>query len=487
DLIVSLLAILSAGGAYVPLDTSYPAERLAFMLEDSRASLVLSHSALALRLPSGSHRTLCLDEIADAVASRPSSPPRLSISPQGLAYVIYTSGSTGRPKGVSVPHQAVIRLVMHSNFFALRADDVVLHLAPIAFDASTFEVWAPLLNGARLALFPSSPPSAESLAHAVSLFRVSTLWLTAGLFHQLVDSLDDSLLPLLQPLRTLLAGGDVLSPSHVRAWLTRLPHCTLVNGYGPTENTTFTCCAPLSDASQVGTSVPLGRPISNTSVFVLDRFGQPSPIGIPGELFTGGDGLARGYLGQPALTAERFVPHPFSTSPGARLYRTGDLARWRADGQLEFLGRTDFQVKLRGFRLELGEIEAALARQPGVREVAVLVREDVPGDKRLVAYLVLAPDSPSVSELRRALQQQLPGYMVPAHLLPLDALPLTPNGKLDRRALPAPDARPSLDTGFVAPQSALEQQLASAWQSVLRLDKVGVHDNFFDLGGNSLL
>ncbi|WP_338270554.1 amino acid adenylation domain-containing protein [Corallococcus caeni] len=487
DLIVSLLAILSAGGAYLPLDTSYPSERLAFMLEDSGASLVLSHSALAPRLPSGSPRTLCLDEVADEIASRPSFPPPLSVSPQGLAYVIYTSGSTGRPKGVSVPHQAVIRLVKESNYFALRADDVVLHLAPTAFDASTFEVWAPLLNGARLALFPASPPSAESLAHAVSLFSVSTLWLTAGLFHQLVDSLDDSLLPLLRPLRTLLAGGDVLSASHVRAWLSRLPHCTLVNGYGPTENTTFTCCAPLSDASQVGASVPLGRPISNTSVFVLDRFGQPSPIGVPGELFAGGDGLARGYRGQPALTAERFVPNPFSASPGARLYRTGDLARWRADGQLEFLGRNDNQVKLRGFRIELGEIEAALARQSGVREVAVLVREDVPGDKRLVAYLVLAPDAPSVSELRRALQQQLPGYMVPAHLLPLDAFPLTPNGKLDRRALPAPDARPSLDTGFVAPQSALEVQLASAWQAVLRLDKVGVHDNFFDLGGNSLL
>ncbi|MFP2903247.1 phosphopantetheine-binding protein, partial [Corallococcus sp. 4LFB] len=213
----------------------------------------------------------------------------------------------------------------------------------------------------------------------------------------------------------------------------------------------------------------------------------PTPFGVPGEVFLGGEGLARGYLGQPALTAERFVPNPFSTSPGARLYRTGDLARWRADGQLEFLGRNDNQVKLRGFRIELGEIEAALARQPGVREVAVLVREDVPGDKRLVAYLVLAPEAPSVSELRRALQQQLPGYMVPAHLLPLDALPLTPNGKLDRRALPAPDARPSLDTGFIAPQSALEVQLASAWQAVLRLDKVGIHDNFFDLGGNSLL
>ncbi|WP_338270093.1 non-ribosomal peptide synthetase, partial [Corallococcus caeni] len=242
----------------------------------------------------------------------------------------------------------------------------------------------------------------------------------------------------------------------------------------------------LLDADATGTP-PIGRAIANSQVYLLDRFGQPTPFGVPGEVFLGGEGLARGYLGQPALTAERFVPNPFSTSPGARLYRTGDLARWRADGQLEFLGRNDNQVKLRGFRIELGEIEAALARQPGVREVAVLVREDVPGDKRLVAYLVLAPDAPSVSELRRALQQLLPGYMVPAHLLPLDALPLTPNGKLDRRALPAPDARPSLDTGFVAPQSALEVQLASAWQAVLRLDKVGVHDNFFDLGGNSLL
>jgi aryl carrier-like protein len=257
------------------------------------------------------------------------------------------------------------------------------------------------------------------------------------------------------------------------------------NLYGPSEDTTYSTAA-LIDSSEAGTP-PIGRAISNSQVYLLDRFGQPSPFGVPGEVFLGGEGLARGYLGQPALTAERFVPNPFSASPGARLYRTGDLARWRPDGQLEFLGRNDYQVKLRGFRIELGEVEAALARQPGVREVAVLVREDVPGDKRLVAYLVLAPEAPSLNDLRRALQQQLPGYMVPAHLLPLSALPLTPNGKLDRRALPAPDARPSLDTGFIAPQSGLEQQLASAWQSVLRLDKVGVHDNFFDLGGNSLL
>ncbi|HEY0514543.1 MAG TPA: amino acid adenylation domain-containing protein [Thermoanaerobaculia bacterium] len=381
-MIVGLLAILKAGGAYVPLDPAYPAERLAWMLADSGSRLLLGQPELLAELPAEVDGTAVVELTADPAG--PAGPEPAGPLPGGLAYVMYTSGSTGRPKGVGVTHRNVVRLVRESGFADLGSDQVFLQLAPISFDASTMELWAPLLNGGRIAVFPPRRPSLEELGEAIARFGVTSLWLTAGLFHQMVDGR----LEALRPLRQLLAGGDVLSPPHVRRALGGLPGLTLINGYGPTEGTTFTCCFPMTGPEQVGSTVLLGRPIGNTRVHVVDAGLRPVPTGVWGELCIGGEGLSRGYLGRPDLTAERFVPDPFAGG-GKRLYRTGDVVRFRPGGRIEFLGRRDGQVKLRGFRVELGEIESALARHPAVRAAAVALRDDGgPAGRRLVAYVV---------------------------------------------------------------------------------------------------
>jgi len=402
---------------------------------------------------------------------------------------MYTSGSTGRPKAVGVTHRNVVRLVRESGFADLGADQVFLQLAPVSFDASTLEIWAPLLNGGRLAIFPPRRPSLEELGEAISRFGVTTLWLTAGLFHQMVDDRLESL----RPLRQLLAGGDVLSPAHVRRALSGLPDVALINGYGPTEATTFTCCAALKEAAPI---VPIGRPIGNTRVYVLGPDLRLVPGGAWGELFAGGDGVSRGYLGSPELTAERFVPDSFAEpgAAGSRLYRTGDVVRWLSDGRVEFRGRRDGQVKVRGFRVELGEIESALARHPEVGAAAVAARETGgSAGRRLVAYVVPRAGEPSVEregllvpELRRFLASVLPEYMLPSGFVLLDALPLTPNGKLDRAALPEPESTAGAGT-WIAPATPLEELLAKVASEVLAVERVGMGDNFFDLGGHSLL
>jgi amino acid adenylation domain-containing protein len=399
-LIVGLLGILKAGGAYVPLDPSYPAERLAWMLADSASRVLLGQRELLAELPEGSElsapgrpgdRIERIELAADlSDLSAVDGPDLTGPLPGGLAYVMYTSGSTGRPKGVGVTHRNIVRLVRWSGFADLGPDQVFLQLAPISFDASTLEIWAPLLNGGRVAIFPPRRPSLEELGEAICRFGVTSLWLTAGLFHQMVESN----LEALRPLRQLLAGGDVLSPARVRRALAGLPDVTLINGYGPTEGTTFTCCFPMTDPDAAGASVPIGRPIGNTRVYVVDPELRPVPIGVRGELCVAGEGLSRGYLGSPETTAERFLPDPFGAAgePGSRLYRTGDVVRCRADGRLEFLGRRDGQVKLRGFRVEVGEIESALARHPRVGAAAVLLRDDGgPAGRRLVAYVAARP------------------------------------------------------------------------------------------------
>jgi amino acid adenylation domain-containing protein len=391
-MIVGLLAILKAGGAYVPLDPSYPAERLAWMLADSGSRLLLGQPELLAELPAELQGMAIVELTADPAdlsdAEGATARPEPAGAPQdALAYVMYTSGSTGRPKGVGVSHRNIVRLVRASGFADLGADQVFLQLAPISFDASTLELWAPLLNGGRVAVFPPRRPSLEDLGEAIARFGVTSLWLTAGLFHPMVEDR----LEALRPLRQLLAGGDVLSPPHVRRALEGLPGLTLINGYGPTEGTTFTCCFPMTAPEQVGATVPLGRPIGNTRVHIVGADLRPVPTGIWGELLAGGQGLSRGYLGRPDLTAERFVPDPFAGG-GERLYRTGDVARFRADGRIEFLGRRDGQVKLRGFRIELGEIESALSRHPGVGAAVVAARDDGgPAGTRLVAYVVPRP------------------------------------------------------------------------------------------------
>ncbi|MFH0341841.1 MAG: amino acid adenylation domain-containing protein, partial [Chromatiales bacterium] len=350
-------------------------------------------------------------------------------------------------------------------------------------DASTFEIWGALLNGARLVIMPSQRAALEDLADTLIRERITTLWLTARLFHLMVDQHLDALMQL----RQLLAGGDVLSVAHVEKFLSATPACRLINGYGPTENTTFTCCYSISQDAKITWSVPIGRPIANTQIYILDPHLNPVPIGVPGELCIGGAGLARGYLNRPELTAEKFIANPFSDEPGARLYKTGDLARYLLDGNIEFLGRLDTQVKVRGFRIELGEIETVLNQHPGVKACAVLAREDAPGDKRLVAYVV-GHKAPAQGELRDFLREKLPEYMLPSVFIVLDKLPVTPNGKLDRKALPAPDdSRPELEAAYVAPRTPTEETLAAIWAEVLKLEKIGIHDNFFDLGGHSLL
>ena len=357
--------------------------------------------------------------------------------------------------------------------------------APISFDASTLEIWGPLLHGGCCALFPGGVPDLDDLEQELRRQRIQTLWLTASLFNTVIDERPHAL----RGIEQLLIGGEALSLPHVRRALELLGSTTrLINGYGPTECTTFACCYPIPQTlSAEAASVPIGRPIGNTRAYVLDRQGEPVPIGVPGELFIGGDGLARGYLNRPELTAERFVSSPLEG--GARMYRTGDQVRWLPDGTLEFLGRLDDQVKLRGFRIELGEIEAALAGHPAVSRCAATVHQDSPGDKRLVAYWLGRTDAAANSgDLREYLRARLPDYMVPAAFVQLHALPLTVHGKINRRALPAPDpTRPDAGLGYVAPRSTLEARLAQIWAEVLRLERVGIHDNFFDLGGHSLL
>jgi aspartate racemase len=378
----------------------------------------------------------------------------------------------------------VVRLVRNTDYASLTAHEVFLQLAPLAFDASTFEIWAPLLNGARLAVFPPDLPTGETLARAVRRHQVTTLWLTAALFHHVVDQVASGL----GPVRQLLAGGDVLSVPHVRRALREWTGIRLINGYGPTENTTFTSCHTITEADAEKPSIPIGRPIANTRVYVLDRHGQPVPVGIPGELYAGGDGLARGYLHRPVLTAARFVPDPWSGDPAARLYRTGDRARWQPDGTLEFLGRTDRQVKIRGFRIEPGEVEVQLGQHPAVRDVAVVVREGPPGEKSLVAYHVPRGEAePRPHELRQYLRDRLPAYMIPAAFVRLPALPLTPNGKVDRAALPDPVAEPDRPAAPPSPPTPMQTLVASVWSEVLKRARVGPQDDFFDLGGHSLL
>jgi amino acid adenylation domain-containing protein len=483
-MIVALLAVLKAGGAYVPLDPLYPRERLEFMVLDADVPVVLTQHTMMQNLPVGSTETICLDLHAEELALESGENLNTTTSPDSLAYVMYTSGSTGRPKGVAVEHRNVVRLVRNTNYATLTASEVLLQFAPISFDAATFEIWGSLLNGAKLALMSAGTPTLGDLGNCLRKYEVSTLWLTAGLFHLMVDNqLED-----LKAVRQLLAGGDVLSVPHVLKAFRELKDCRLINGYGPTENTTFTCCYPITDPASINGSVPIGRPISNTYVYVLDQYLNPAPIGVPGELCIGGEGLARGYLNRPELTAERFIRDPFSGDSNARLYRTGDLVRYRPNSEIEFLGRIDNQVKVRGYRIELGEVEAVLSEHPGVREAVVIVRQDE-GDKHLVAYLVLAGSETLLADdLREFLSRKLPDHMVPSIFVVLEALPLSPNGKVDRGALPAPDGRNmEMNKQFVAPKDELELKLLKIWERVLGVKPICVHDNFFNLGGHSLL
>jgi len=486
DMVVGILGILKAGGAYVPLDLAYPRERIAYMLQDTGAALLLTHSELRDRVPDFQGRLLCVDDEQSSIEQQSETNLECGSASTDLAYVMYTSGSTGQPKGVQIPQRGVVRLVRGANYVDLDAEQVHLLLAPIAFDASTFELWGALLNGARCVCFPDEAPTIQALGEVIRREGVTTLWLTASLFNMIVDEAPETLAGTKQ----LLTGGEALSIAHVRRAQAALPDTQLINGYGPTESTTFACCHPIPNPLPDHLrSIPIGRPISNTRVYVLDASLSPVPVGVPGELYIGGDGLAQGYLGQAELTAERFRPDPFSEEAEARIYKTGDRARVLGDGTLEFLGRIDHQVKIRGFRIEPGEIEAVLTDHAGVRQATVIVQgPEAGGDKHLVAFVVPAEPDLDEAALRTHLSGTLPAYMLPTAIVMMDALPITANGKIDRKALPAPvPADTPNGEPTAVPETETERRLVEIWADLLKLDTLGIHDNFFSLGGHSLL
>ncbi|HYP20553.1 MAG TPA: non-ribosomal peptide synthetase, partial [Chloroflexia bacterium] len=498
EMVVALLGILKAGGAYLPLDPAYPQERLRFMVRDGGVRVVLTQGRVWAGKQEGVEgdveRVVRVDEEWGEVVRESAEEVESGVEGEHLAYVSYTSGSTGTPKGVAVTHRGVVRLVSSPDYVRLDAKQTLLQLAPLTFDASTLEVWGALLNGARLVVMPPMTPTLDEISRVIVEAGVTTLWLTAGLFHLMVDEQLEGL----SRVEQLLAGGDVLSVRHVEKYLAAIGASAtgeseqrLINGYGPTENTTFTCCHVMKSDSKISGSVPIGRPINNTQVYVLDERMQVAPVGVVGELYIGGDGLARGYLNRAELTAERFVPHPYSEQAGARLYRTGDMVRWRERGELEFVGRRDGQVKVRGFRIEVGEVEAAIVGHAGVREAVVLVREDERGDKRLAAYVVKEAGSEVTGgEVKEYLRERLPEYMQVQWVVEVEELPLTANGKVDRRALQALEVEYEAGGGSgqsVMARTPIEEIVAAIWGEVLGRETVGVHDNFFELGGHSLL
>jgi amino acid adenylation domain-containing protein len=496
EMVAGLLAILKAGAVYVPLAADYPLERLRFMLANSQVAVLLTHNKTSARMleigfeqePAVPHFNLDDQIIANTT---PIDPATVLDSGEQLACIIYTSGSTGQPKGVAIPHRAIVRLVHGTDYVRFAEDEVFFQLSSLSFDAAAFEIWGALLNGARLAIMDAGQPSVEELAKSLKRRQVTTVFLTTALFHLVVQEKPAAL----ASVRQVLAGGEVISPVHVRNHSLAADEAKtaresrLINGYGPTEVTTFASTEALTARTAIPANIAIGRPIANTTTYILDSMRQPVPTGVYGELYLGGLGLARGYYGQSSLTAEKFIPDIFSDTPGARLYRTGDIVRQLADGRIEYLGRRDHQIKLRGFRIELGEVEAALMRFKGVGQAAVLLREETPGDKRLVAYVVPETETPafSVAELRSHSQKQLPDYMVPSAFVLLSELPFNPNGKVNRDALPVPPDSSTAIDAYVAPRTATEKILAGIWCEVLKLERVGVEDNFFDLGGHSLL
>jgi amino acid adenylation domain-containing protein/FkbM family methyltransferase len=478
--VVAMLAVLKAGAAYVPLDPGYPPERLALMLADSAVAAVLTQESLRGALPAVPAAALVrVDADRARIAAARADDPAVEAGPRTLAYVVYTSGSTGTPKGVAVEHRSVASLVRGTDYVGLGPADRVAQASSVSFDAAVFEVWGALLNGgAVVGIDREAALSPAGLADAVRAHSVTTLFLTTALFNGIARERPDAF----APLSTLLFGGEAVDPEAVRRVLRAGGPRRLLHVYGPTECTTFSSWHPVAAVGDDAPTVPIGRAVARASLRVLDASLRPVPVGMPGELYVGGEGVARGYLGRPDLTAGRFLPDALAAGPGARMYRTGDRVRWTADGALEHLGRLDQQVKIRGFRIEPGEVEAALRRHRGVRDCAVLARGEG-GDRRLVAYVV---GEAGADALRRHLRRVLPEHMVPAALVPVEALPLTANGKLDRTALPAPEHGAAEDA-YVAPRTPLEAELAAIWAEVLRLDTVGVEASFFDLGGHSLL
>jgi amino acid adenylation domain-containing protein len=478
EMVVSLLAVLKAGGAYVPLDPEYPLERLAFMLEDSQARILLTQERLAVKLSGDKIETVFVDTNWERIASESAEDPRSEATGRNVAYLIYTSGSTGRPKAVVIEHRSPVSLLYWARkAFTSDALTGVLASTSICFDLSIFELFVPLSWGGTVIL----AQNALQLPHLPAAHQVTLINTVPSAMVELerLDGVPPSV-------RVVNLAGEALHGTLVRQIYARETIKEVYNLYGPSETTTYSTYTMLERGVVEPT---IGRPVANTQIYILDAYLQPVPIGVPGEVYIGGAGLARGYLRRAEITAERFMPDQFGGQPGARMYKTGDQARYLPDGRLEYLGRLDHQVKVRGYRIELGEIEAALLRQPAIRQAVVVARQESETEQRLVAYVVAEQETEfKVSEARQALRKQLPEYMVPQVVVILEEMPLTANGKVDRRRLPAPEqARPELEKAYVAPGNEVEQQIAAIWQEVLHVERVGIHDNFFDLGGHSLL
>jgi amino acid adenylation domain-containing protein len=481
-LVAALIGILKAGGAFVPFDAKYPAARLKYMFEDAGVRLLVTSSAKENIAPASVE--IALIEQAAAETLDKVEKKRPLVSPDSLAYIMYTSGSTGNPKGVTVPHRAIIRLVKNNDFASFLPDEVFLLFAPISFDASTLEIWGPLLNGGTLAIYPPDFESLDQFNEVLQREKVTTLWLSSGLFNTVVDKKIEAL----RNVRQLLVGGDVVSPAHVQRLYASNPKITIINGYGPTENTTFTCCYTIPRDLPLDRPIPIGRPIRNTQVYILDENLQPMPAGIPGELYCGGDGLSHGYWNKPDLTAQAFVAHPFFA--GSRLYRTGDRARLLRDGNVEFMGRIDSQIKIRGFRIELGEIETAMRNLAGVEDAAAVVDSGVADVKRLLAFVVVKPGHAIVpAELHEQLRQVLPEHACPSRIQLVEKLPLGANGKVDRKELLKTEAGSATAIASEIGEtelSATESAIANVWKEILKIASIGPDENFFHLGGDSL-
>ncbi|GAB3327494.1 hypothetical protein GCM10027299_28180 [Larkinella ripae] len=482
EMLVSLLAILKAGGAYVPLDPDYPASRLQELCAQTGIQWIVTKLKWRDRLPAEGITPVFLDQETASWAGEKTGNLDLPRDGNQLAYVVFTSGSTGQPKSVAIPHRGVARLVKGANYAQLDETTILLGMAPLAFDASTFDVWATLANGGQLILMPERQPTLDAIKYAIQAHRVNTVFLTTALFNVLVDSDLSGLTTLSQ----LLTGGEAASVSHLHRAQQQLPACKISNVYGPTESTTFATFYPLPSTAWDAHTVPIGRPLSNTRLYIVDSFTNPVPVGVVGELLIGGDGLARDYLFQPELTREKFIADPFSQDTDGRLYRTGDQARYRADGAIEFIGRLDDQVKIRGFRIEPGEVEFALGQHPAVKETFVVVAETPSGQKELVAYLVPQPHARVVpDDVRAFLQTRLPQHLIPAALVPLESLPLTANGKVAKNGLPP--AFPRSQAGGDEVLTATEQVLLPLWKALLNYPDLSREDDFFETGGNSLL
>lgn len=487
EFVTTVLAIAKAGGNYVPLDPAYPGTRLDAMISKTGVSLVVtSGAAPGGRAPVlATVRMLSLDDVAGQLEVQPRHDPGVHVDPDSILYTMFTSGSTGTPKGVCVPHRGVARLVQDPGYVQLDREQIVLHLSSVSFDPATLEIWGALTNGAQLVIAPPRS-SVVDLGRIIRQQRVTTAQFPTGLFHVMVnEQLGD-----LTSLHQVVVGGDVLSPGLASKFLAAVPGCRLVNAYGPTEVTTITCAYAVPPGHDPVHPVPIGRPIAATEVHILDGKLRPVPPGTPGQLYVGGDGVARGYVNASALTAARFVPHPRAV--GQRLYATGDLAQYGRGGLVEFLGRMDRQVKRAGFRVEPAEIEETLRADPALRDAVVVPDGDRAEDRRLIAYILPAAPAPDslelVTSVKGRLRERLPEHLIPDGWAVLDALPLTPSGKIDIQALPTPQARPQArHTGADAqPRDSLDETIIDIWRNVLGLDRVGLNDNFFDLGGTSM-